>query len=71
MMHACQSVYLDRTVAVAIANLVEDSAKTCANAHIGGQTHPVISYVPVHIQERSPCEHKELCAKTCLLSPPK
>ena len=47
--YSCSSVYLDRTVT--IADLVEDSAKTYSNAHIDGQTHPVVTYVPMHIQE--------------------
>lgn len=44
-----ESIYLDR--AVTIANLVEDGAKTDTDAHIDGQAHPVVSYIPVHVQE--------------------
>lgn len=61
--------HLDRTVAV--TNLVEDGAEANANAQINAQTHPVVAYVPVHIQEGSSCQHKELCQEAGLLFPSK
>jgi hypothetical protein len=60
-------IYLDRTVTV--PNLVEDSAKTKANADINTQTHPVVSYVPVHIHEWPTSKHKELRREASLFPP--
>lgn len=62
-------IHLDGTVTV--ANLVENGAKTNANAQVNTQTHPVVSYVPVHIHKWPSGEHKELCWEAGLFPLPK